>query len=310
MINPNYIIRNYRPADFDNYVQLIIEAEKLEPIGRCTSARFLSEDMRQPNSPPEQNLFVSETDGKIVGFMYVTPEQHIRRVILDCLVHSEHHRRGLAAKLLDYATHRAKELRAKVAHVNIREDNAVAKTVLSRLGFKLVRRFLELRLELSEAYQPDATHHGYQCHHLKRGEEDKLAQIQNRCFTGTWGYNPNTTEEIVHRLNLSKCSPEDVTLICGGDKPIGYCWVMINHETEVANSERKGRIYMLGVNPDFRGRGIGKTALLAGLSRLETKGIQVAELTVDSENGAACALYRSMGFKVLTSSLWYEKAID
>ena len=67
---------------------------------------------------------------------------------------------------------------------------------------------------------------------------------------------------------------------------------------------------MLGVDPDYRGKEIGKRVLLAGLARLKSKSLPVAELTVDSENKAACALYKSIGFKVRTSSLWYEKVIN
>ena len=85
---------------------------------------------------------------------------------------------------------------------------------------------------------------------------------------------------------------------------------MIYYETEKANGERIGLILMMGVDPDYRDKGIGKIVLLAGLSYLKSKGVQVAELTVDSENEVACALYRSVGFQTWTSSLWYEKAID
>ena len=71
-----------------------------------------------------------------------------------------------------------------------------------------------------------------------------------------------------------------------------------------------GRVSMLGVDPDYRGRGVGKAVLLAGLLYLKEEGFQVAELTVDSENQAAYTLYRSVGFEVLDSTLWYEKKID
>ena len=67
---------------------------------------------------------------------------------------------------------------------------------------------------------------------------------------------------------------------------------------------------MLGLDPDYRGKGIGKKILLAGLAHLKSRSLQVAELTVDSENKAACALYKSIGFKVQTSSFWYEKVIN
>jgi len=117
-------------------------------------------------------------------------------------------------------------------------------------------------------------------------------------------------EEITYRTNLSNCSREDVVLARDGDRVIGYCWTEIIDEEEAATGERKGRIFMLGTDPGYRGSGVGKRVLLAGLAHLKSKGLQVAELTVDSENKAACDLYRSVGFEVRASSLWYEKVID
>lgn len=308
MSNFLYTVRNYRPSDFEDYVKLNITSGKLDPIGRRVSLQIISENLERPNYSPEQDLFIAEISGQLVGFTNITPELITRRIILDCLVHPEHREKGLARKLLGYATRRAEELKAKVAHVNIRPDNTTARSVLSRLGFRVVRRFLELRLTLVDL--PDAAHNTYSCRHLQPGEEDKLTRLQNRCFTGTWGYNPNTTEEIIYSINLGHCSPDDVVLTCNGDTLTGYCWTKIICETETANGERKGRILMMGVDPDYRGRGIGKIVLLAGLSHLKSKGVRVVELTVDSENEVACALYRSVGFQTWTSSLWYEKAIS
>ena len=307
--NLPYIIRNYQPKDFGKYVLLNIEAEKLEPTGCYISTRVIAERLGRPNYAPEQDLFVVEIDEDIVGRMNVKPELGIGRVILDCWVQPEHRRRGLATRLLNYATNRAREMGAKVAHVNIREDNIVAQRVLPGLDFSLVRRFLKLRLDIADVRCSNINQPPLKCRYLRRGEEDKLTQIQNRAFVSTWGFNPNTAEEITYRTNLSTYSPEDIVLICERDKVIGYCWTGIICEGEAA-SERKGPIFMLGVDPDYRGKGIGKRVLLAGLARLKSKGLQVAELTVDSENKVACALYKSIGFKVQTSNFWYEKVIN
>ncbi len=310
MSNSLYTIRNYQPKDFDEYVLLNIKAEKLEPTGRCISPQVIAERLGQPNYSPEQDLFIVEIDGGIVGFIDVTPELSIGRGILNCWVHPEYRRRGLATKLLGYATNRAKELGIKVVHINIVEDNVVAQRVLARLDFGLIRRFLELMLDIADVHWTDINQAALECRYLQRGEEDKLAQIQNRAFAGTWGYNPNTVEEITYQTNRKTRSLEDVVLTCDGDKVIGYCWTGIICEGEASVSKRKGRIFMLGVDPDYRGKEIGKRVLLAGLARLKSKGLQVAELTVDSENKAACALYKSVGFKVWTSSFWYEKVIN
>ena len=308
--NSTYTVRNYQPVDFDNFVRLNTEAGKLGPTERGVSPQFIAEDLGRPNYSPEQDLFLVEIAGNIVGYMDVAPELTIKRVILDCWVQPEYRRRGLATKLLGYAINRAQEMGAKVAHVNIMDDNVVAKSVLPGLGFEYVRRLLELRLDLTKLRWQDIDQAALGGRHLRRGEEDKLTQIQNRSFAGTWGYNPNTVEEITYRTNLSSFSPEDVVLTCDGDKVVGYCWTGLTFEGEAAIGERKGRIFMLGADPDYRGRGVGKRVLLAGLAHLESKGIRVAELTVDSENKAARALYRSAGFEVRASSLWYEKPLN
>jgi len=190
----------------------------LGPTERGVSPQFIAEDLGRPNYSPEQDLFLVEIAGNIVGYMDVAPELTIKRVILDCWVQPEHRRRGLATKLLGYAINRAQEMGAKVAHVNIMEDNVVAKSVLPGLGFEYVRRFLELRLDLTKLRWQDIDQAALGGRHLRRGEEDKLTQIQNRSFAGTWGYNPNTVEEITYRTNLSSFSPEDVVLTCDGDK--------------------------------------------------------------------------------------------
>jgi len=308
MSNSLHNIRNYQPADFNKYVLLYAETEKLEPTGRCVSPQFVAERLEQPNYSPEQDLFILWSED-IVGYMDVKPELTIGRVVLDCWVHPEHRRRGLATKLLSYATNRAKELGAKVAHVNIREDNVIAIRVLSRLGFSLIRRFLALGLDIADVGELDMDRVALSCRYLQHGEEGKLTQLQNRAFAGTWGYNPNTVEEIAFRTNLNTCSLEDIVLIYEGDKAIGYCWTGISCEEGVP-SIRKGRILMLGVGPDYRGKGTGKKLVLAGLAHLKSKGLQVAELTVDSENKAACALYQSLGFEVQANTFWYEKVIN
>ena len=308
MDNPNYIIRNYRSSDFNDYVKLNIEAAKLAPAGCDYSPQATSESLHRPNYSPEQDLFVAEVAGKVIGFMNLIPEIEAERVILDCLVYPEHRRKGLATKLLSQATCRARELKAKVARVNISQDNTIATRVLPRLGFSIARQFLELRLVLSKTRIPETPYNTYSLRHLQPGEEEQLTQLQNRCFSGAWEYTPNTTENIAYYLSLSHHSPEYVILICDKDKPTGYCWTEI--DPEATGIEKKGRIHMLGVDPDYRGRGIGKKVLLSGLFYLKNRGVQVVGLTVDSENKVARALYRSVGFKPWTTSLWYEKAID
>ncbi len=307
MSSPSYIIRNYKPADFGKFLQLTIEADEPEPSGHYTSPQALNERLSRPHYSPEHDLFVVERAGAVIGYMDLTPEPSIRRVILTCFIHPSYRRQGLASKLLGHAVHRCQELGTKVVHVNIRQDNIAAKSTLSKFGFKLVRRFLHLRLDISKVRWQDMNQATLQYRYFRCGEDERLTQIQNRCFARTWGYNPNTVQEITYLTNLTNFSPQDIVLASDGDKSAGYCWTRTTYKGE--SDERVGQIFMLGVDPCYRGRGIGKRVLLAGLSYMKRKGIQLAELTVDNRNKVACSLYRTIGFEVQSSSLWYEKRI-
>ena len=57
-----------------------------------------------------------------------------------------------------------------------------------------------------------------------------------------------------------------------------------------------GEVYVLGIDPDARGRGLGRALTLAGLHYLRGRGLSVAVLYVEAGNLAAIRLYRSLGF--------------
>lgn len=297
-----YSIRNYRPADFKKYVRFIREAESLEPVGRPVSPRNIVGRLSHPNYSPEHDMFVGELSGSIVGYLDIMPELAIGRVILECWVHPEHRRKGLATQLLDFAIHQGRETSAVVAHVNIFEDNTVGRIVLQRLGFNYVRDFLEFELDLAEIDKLPVDKETPQCRCLRRDETDILTEIQNLSFAEHWGYNPNTTATTTHHFNQGRSSPEDVFLAFEGNRVTGFCWT---EET----SPGEGRIFMLGVAPDCRCQGTGRSLLQTGLYHLKSKGLRTAVLTVDSENISACELYRSAGFKLRTCRHWYEKTL-
>ena len=305
----SFTIRNYRPGDFKGYVQLHVKTEQFDRSGRYVSSQALAECLGRPNYSPEKDLFIVETDRKIIGHISLIPEPGIGRVLLDCLVHPRYRRKGAATKLFSHALRRAKELGAKVTQINIPEANVAAKSLVSILGFKFIRRFLELKLDFYNIHLPDVKHSALLIRELRSGEEDKLTEIQNRSFVGTWGFNPNTTEEIVYRINLSGSSPENVIMAYEGDKPIGYCWTKVNPDENAMREENRGQILMMGVDPDYREKGIGKEILLTALAHLKSKGIEIVELTVDSENQAARSLYASIGFEICSKTEWYEKTV-
>jgi mycothiol synthase len=310
MRNSTYIIRNYDPKDFEKLAQLVTEVQELGRPCCLFSLSDLFESLSQPGPSSKDNLFIAERSGEIAGYADVKPELNIGRAVLRWLVHPRHRTGELTERLVNRALDRTRQLGITTLHANFFQNSVTAKRFLTRMGFTFVRRFLELRFDLAEMVFPEIREIASRCRSLQPGEEGRLTELQNRSFAGTWGFNPDTIEEITHRVNLPNSSPDDIFLIFDSDKPIGYCWTRIEFWKKKAPGEGTGRIYMLGVDPDYRGRGMSRQLLLIGLSYLKSKSLRVAVLTVDRENKAARALYRSVGFELWKSSLWYEKRLD
>ncbi len=303
MTDSAYRIRNYRPADFNDFVLLYLAAEQEEPLGRPAAPQAIAEILARPEYDPARDLFIVRAGGEAVGFLDIKPELDIGRVVADVWLSPEHRRKGLGRKLLKATLKRAGELGAKFIHVCIRNDNVAAKNSLNRLGFKYVRRFLEMSLNLDKLAREELELARSDCRHLREGEEALLTKLQNQSFADHWGYQRNTPATTAYEIGLSHRSRQDIILACEEDAVTGYCWTEITAPGE-------GRIYMLGTLPDFQGQGIGRRTLLAGLAHLKSRGVHEVWLTVDSANEAAGALYASVGFKPQITYLWYELAVD
>jgi mycothiol synthase len=309
-MDKNYFkIRNYRRGDFDNYVQLHVETNGLDRSGRSISKQRLAEDLGHPSFHPENDLFIAEHRGSIIGYAAVFLEAAIKRAILECMIHPLHRKKGIATKLIRRAIRHAEAAESKVAQVNVPETNLPARNLASRLGFKFIRHFNELKLDLNNIRLPDLEPSGYIIRSLGRDEADKLTHIQNSAFADSWGFNPNTPDEIAYRINLSCCSPENIMMAYLKNHPIGYCWTRIMIEDNPAAGRMKGEIHMLGVDPAYRKQGIGRNVLLAGLADLKSKGVAIVELTADGEDPAALGLYESVGFEICSRTEWYEKKL-
>ncbi|HEY97267.1 MAG TPA: GNAT family N-acetyltransferase [Dehalococcoidia bacterium] len=309
MTDTSYVIRNYHPADFDKYVLLCRESNELGPSGHPVSPGIAATWLEWPYYSPEKDLFLVESDGEIIGGLDLRTEPDINRVILRCWVKPQHRRKGLGKQLFSKALSRVKELGVRYIHVNIPEENKAARIMLNKSGFKPVRSYLDMKIDLSNIDGTEADKAASDCRCFKPGEEAKLTHLQNRAFAGQWGYNPNTPEMISYYTRLGGFSPEQVILVCDDEKIVGYCWVELVPSADVSG-EQQGLIHMLGADPDYQRRGVGRKVLMAGLAYLMKKGVKTASLSVDSANHSAVNLYRSIGFVRQARNLWYENEVD
>lgn len=302
-------IRNYRPDDFESYVRFHDEARKLDSVPSRTLPLTIAMQLHRPHYDPTQDLFLAIVDGKVIAYLDVSRETEIGRMVLDCMVCPDERRKGIATALFNHTTQYAAETGIQIIHINIARDNTAAKGLLQGLGFTFVRRFIEFGLNFADTPLPNVPETEFTCRHLRHGEEQALAGLQNRAFINTWGFNPNTVEDIVYSLKLQAGNPSNIILAVKENQIIGYCWTVLQAEKGIPSIGQSSQIHMLGVDPEYQGQGTGKMLLSMGLRYLKRKGADSVILTADSENTDACNLYLSFGFRVVSTNLWYERRL-
>jgi mycothiol synthase len=300
------IIRNFCSADLRQYLRLHVEAESL-----CHSddALFFASLEGSPSKPvnfSQEDIFLAEEKGRISGACRVVPEAAIDRALLRLLIMPGFAEREVAEELLFAAIQRTSRLELLKAHADLREQDRATCDLFAGLGFKPVRRYSQMTLNLERASVVRSVRNNLSLHSLERGQESEFTRLQNHVFQGSWGFCPNTKAEIIQLLEIKGYGHNGVIIAYQGDRVIGYCWTAMTTEPGKSASNI-GRIHMFGVVPEFRGQGLAKHILAAGLKHLAESGINTVELTVDNENMPACSLYKKAGFQLKTGLVWYEK---
>jgi mycothiol synthase len=263
--------------------------------------------LSKPGYRVEQNLLFAELDGLIAGFINVIPELGINRAVLDYAFSPSYEINAVLPELIKAALARAQEIGATLAHVGVPFLQPEPVEVLTTLGFKLIRRFCDLQLNIADIDLDGADRTDWEFRYFQDNDMQVLSDIQNRCFTDQWGYNPNTVEDTVWQLKVRNNRPQDIILSLDRGEVIGYCWTESECGLEPSTGQPRGRIYMLGVDSRYRGRGLGRKLLRMGLLHLKKQGRELIEITVDTQNAVAIALYESLGFHICRETLWYEK---
>jgi mycothiol synthase len=255
----------------------------------------------------DKDLFIAELNRRIVGVADVATELRIARSIIEWFVHPAVQRKKIGRELVKYAIDRGRQQGAKVAHICSPEEDKFARNFAGELGFSQARCFLSMEAVLTGSHEKISE--PVPVEHFHAGDAALLTTVQNRIFTGSWGFCPNSPDDIRYYFRLTQSKWQDILLIRENAKIIGYCWLHPVIREGRPLEKRKWRLHMFGIDPEFQGKGWGKILFHACREHLRKREASSLELTVDNENTPAIQLYKSMGFRVKSREFWYEKIL-
>jgi mycothiol synthase len=303
-------IRNYTRSDLEKLRELYVRAGDNNLWGPAAGGRQFDLLLQRPQYSPEADLFVAESRaGRLAAYADAVREVRIGRVVMDLYVQPRYRRRGVGSRLVEAVCVRGSSLGAQRIHALVDETNMGGREFLSRAGFEPVRKYLVLgRGDGPHAEETGLEFGALTLGRFRAGDEQQLADIQNRTFEGSWGFCPNTADEIGFYLAMTMTRMQDVLVLRDGDEVVGYLWPQIL-EINGGEGGAHGWIHMVGVRPDFRGQGLGKKLVEEGLRGFSERGVKSVELTVDAENRQAVPMYTSMGFVTRAGKIWYERQL-
>lgn len=196
-------------------------------------------------------------------------------------VSEERHQFDLRAGLREWLSAHSGES----AQLWLRQVDEHAHTIAKELGFVPYRDLWQLRCTLP-AGSSDLDTRAF-----SEGDIDAVVTLNNRAFHWHPEQSGLTAEAFRQTMTEPWFDADGFRLLNDDEGRLaGFCWTKIHRVPDL------GEIYVIAVDPDLHGQGLGKPMTLAGLEWLAAQGLSVGMLYVESDNQAANAVYAQIGF--------------
>lgn len=285
-----------------------LEADGVRPLSERVSLR-----LRHGGPDLDRNILVLTPgpDGRdrVVGYAHLDPTDAVAGSSAELVVHPAFRRRGLGRLLVRTALAESPDGRLRLwAH----GDRPAARRLAEDLGFRVVRRLEQLHRPLGPGLPEVPPPSGVRLRPFGPGRDEATwLELNARVFAahpeqGSW-----TVDDLRMRMRESWFDPSGFLVAeqvgtgeGGADGPprmVGFAWTKVHGDDRGADGRQHGHaplgeVYVVGVDPQFRGHGLGRALTAAGLHWLRGRGLSAAVLYVEADNAPAQAVYRGLGF--------------
>ena len=134
------------------------------------------------------------------------------------------------------------------------------------------------------------------------------AATYSNAFAEAYDAHGQTEDDKLHRMGLKSYRPDlDLVLVDANNEMVGIAFCVLE---PVAGGGDQAWVNQLGVLKEWRGKGLGRALLTAGMDAFHKRGVRDIWLTVDSENETgALGLYESAGFEPFYQAVVYRREI-
>jgi mycothiol synthase len=196
----------------------------------------------------------------------------------------------VGAELLATALDEVRRAGGGSVHWWVFEPTSEHDDLARQLGLEAGRDLLQMRRTLPTGLDYDVVTRPF-----VRGVDDEAwLEVNNRAFAdhpeqGGW-----TVDTLRRRQAEPWFDPQGFLLHERDGRLAGFCWTKLHRQ----HDPPLGEIYVIGIDPDFQGLGLGRELTLAGLDSIAGRGIDVGMLYVDGANTPARSMYERLGFAV------------
>jgi len=136
----------------------------------------------------------------------------------------------------------------------------------------------------------------------------QLVEVNNRAFAHHPDQGTLTVSGFTETMGEPWFTAEGVRLHERDGRLAGFCWTKVHRYDQHPATPDMGEIYVIGVDPDYHGQGLGVPMTAAGLQWLSDQGLTVGMLYVEADNEPAIRTYRRLGFSVARADMAWLKS--